>query len=204
VTAHYFCTFCDLDIDDLDILDPAEWPAKNTDHIRYVAHMYKDAPSESKQHELFQAYGLRWSSLLDLPYWNPVLYAIIDSMHALDLGLFQHHCRKLFQIDITVPGGDGFMEPPSVKDKRSSDIGSLIDCTQCIRRNEVDMLGQLVKYHRRVLYTICVNNDIQEPGKTIVTGTKWVLARSIYNWVRPSLVICSIFTQFLLSAQKCQ
>ena len=194
-TAHYFCTFCDL-----DILDPAEWPAKNTDHIRYVAHMYKDAPSESEQPELFQAYGLRWSALLDLPYWNPVLYAIIDSMHALDLGLFQHHCRKLFQINITVPGGDGFMEPPPVKDKRSSDISSLIDCTQCIRRNEVDMLGQLVKYHRRVLDTICVNNDIREPGKTVVTDTKWVLARSIYNWVHPSLVICSIFTQFLLSA----
>jgi len=134
--------------------------------------MYKDAPSESEQHELFQAYGLRWSALLDLPYWNLVLYAIINSMHALDLGLFQHYCRKLFQINITVLGGDGFMEPPPVKDKRSSNIGSLIDCTQCIRRNEVDMLGQLVKYHRRVLYTICVNNDIREPGKTIVTGTK--------------------------------
>jgi len=203
-TAYYFCTFCDLDIDDLDILDPAEWPAKNTDYICYVAHMYKDAPSESEQHELFQAYGLRWSALLDLPYWNPVLYAIIDSMHVLDLGLFQHHCRKLFQIDITVPGGDGFMEPPPVKDKRSSNISFLIDCTQCIHRNKVDMLGQLVKYHRWVLYTICVNNDIRELGKTVVTGTKWVLARSIYNWVHPSLVICSIFTQFLLSVRKCQ
>jgi len=198
-TAHYFCTFCNL-----DILDPAEWPAKNTDHIRYIAHMYKDALSESEQHELFQAYGLRWSALLDLLYWNPVLYAIIDLMHALDLGLFQHHCHKLFQIDITVPGGDRFMEPPPVKDKRSSNIGSLINCTQCIRRNEVDMLGQLVKYHRQVLYTICVDNGIRELGKTVVTGTKWVLARSIYNWVRPSLVICSIFTQFLLSARKCQ
>ena len=198
-TAHYFCTFCDL-----DILDPAEWPTKNTDHICYIAHMYKNAPSESEQHELFQAYGLWWSALLDLPYWNLILYAIIDSMHAHDLGLFQHHCRKLFQIDITVPGGDGFIEPPPVKDKRSSDIGSPIDCTQCICQNKVDMLGQLVKYHRWVLYTICVDNNIREPGKTVVTGIKWVLARSIYNWVRPSLVICSIFTQFLLSVRKCQ
>ena len=57
-TVHYFCMFCDLDIDDLDILDPAEWPAKNTNHICHVACMYRDAPTESKQHELFQAYGL--------------------------------------------------------------------------------------------------------------------------------------------------
>jgi hypothetical protein len=66
------------------------------------------------------------------------------------------------------------------------------------------MLGQLVKYHRRVLYTICVDNDIQEPGKTIIAGTKWVLARSIYNWVCPSFLICSVFTQFFLSARKRQ
>ena len=87
---------------------------------------------ESEQHELFQAYGLWWLALLDLPYWNPVSYAIIDSMHVLDLALFQHHCHKLFQIDITVPGGDGFTEPPPVQDKWSSDMGSLIDCIQCI------------------------------------------------------------------------
>ena len=80
--------------------------------------------------------------------------------HALDLELFQHHCHKLFQIDITVPGGDGFTEPPSVKDKWSSDMGSLIDCIQCIHQNKVNMLGQLAKYHHQVLYTICTNNDI--------------------------------------------
>ena len=27
-TAHHFCTFCDLDFDDIDVLDLAEWPAK--------------------------------------------------------------------------------------------------------------------------------------------------------------------------------
>jgi len=101
-TAHYFCTFCDL-----NILDPAEWPTKNTDHIRYITHMYKDAPSESKQHELFQVYGLRWLALLDLPYWNLVLYAIIDLMHALDLGLFQHHCCKLSRSILLFRGETG-------------------------------------------------------------------------------------------------
>jgi len=86
-TAHYFCTFCDLDINDLDVLDPAEWPAKDIDHIRHVAGMYKHAPNEERQQAIFQAFGLQWSMLLDLPYWNPILYTMIESMHALDLGL---------------------------------------------------------------------------------------------------------------------
>jgi hypothetical protein len=183
-TAHYFCTFCDLDIDDLDILDPAEWPAKDVDHIRHVAGMYKHAPNEERQQAIFQAFGLRWSVLLDLPYWNPVLYTIIESMHALDLGLFQHHCHELFQIDITTKGGDGFTEAPAPRNKRTRDGGALRDCMQVIRSNEPGLLNQLLEFHRKVLYTICVDHGIRGPGNTVIVGTRWVLSRNIYNWVR--------------------
>jgi hypothetical protein len=33
MTAHSFCSFCDLDHNNIDVLDPTEWPAKNVDHI---------------------------------------------------------------------------------------------------------------------------------------------------------------------------
>ena len=33
-TAHYFCTLCELDIDDIHILDQHEWPKKDPFHIR--------------------------------------------------------------------------------------------------------------------------------------------------------------------------
>ncbi|TFK70725.1 hypothetical protein BDN72DRAFT_743117, partial [Pluteus cervinus] len=98
--AHYCCTFCDIDIDDLDVFEPSVWPAKDLQHIRNIASQYKAAANEKAQQTLFDAYGIRWTPLLDLPYWDPIRYTVIDSMHALDLNLIHTHFRKIFQIDL--------------------------------------------------------------------------------------------------------
>jgi hypothetical protein len=87
---------------------------KNVDHIRHISRLWKDANSEEHQQQIFEAWGLCWSALLDLPYWDPVHYTIIDSMHTLDLGLLQTHCRKFFQIDVKVSGGDSSSTQPLV------------------------------------------------------------------------------------------
>ncbi|KAJ3500882.1 hypothetical protein NLJ89_g9593 [Agrocybe chaxingu] len=110
-TSHNFCSFCDLDIDDIDVVDRREWPLKDVDHVRHYAQLWRDAPSEKAQEILFNACGIKWTPLLDLPYWNPVLHTVIDSMHALDLNLLQNHCRNLFQID---PEKSGNVDTPIV------------------------------------------------------------------------------------------
>ena len=76
--AHYFCTFCDLDFDDIEVFDRTEWPTKNSDHIRFFAKLWKEASCERYQQAIFEATGLRWSALFDLPYWDPALYTIIN------------------------------------------------------------------------------------------------------------------------------
>ena len=73
LTAHSFCTFCDLDHDDIDVLDPTEWPAKDVDHIRRISKLWKNADSEQHQQQIFEAWGLRWSALLDLPWIRCVI-----------------------------------------------------------------------------------------------------------------------------------
>lgn len=187
-TAHYFCTFCDLDIDDIDILDRDEWPQKDVEHIRHVANLYKHAQTDEEQAALFAAYGWRWSALFDLPYWNPVLYIVIDSMHALDLGLFQHHLRSLFKISHDVNGGDGSVKDSAVvaHDKRalSKDEKRWHRlCLEIIHEKDSDMQAKLLRAPRRVLYTICVDHDIRGPDNRMVVGSKWVLVRNIYHWV---------------------
>lgn len=187
-TAHYLCTFCDIDGDDIDVFDSDEWPAKDCDHIRRVAALWQNARSEKDQEALFAAFGLRWSALLDLPYWNPVLYAVIDSMHALDLNLFQNHCRTLFRINIDHAGGSGLASTPApTKTKRATDAEGqklLKGCSLIIHANEETMVYRLLDFPRKVLYTVCEDNNIYGDGRTIVIGTKWVLARNIFRWVR--------------------
>lgn len=41
---------------------------------------------KSEQNKISVRYGVRYSCLIDLPYFNPICYAIIDPMHNLYLG----------------------------------------------------------------------------------------------------------------------
>ena len=191
-TAHHFCTVCDLDYHDVDILDPAEWPVKNVKHMCYFARLWKEAKSKDHQDAIFEACGLRWSALLDLPYWDPVRYTVIDSMHALDLGLFRTHCIEIFQSNSTCPGGDGTLtKPPLVKTRKKPTKKKLNRCLEVIRENKPNMALELLSFSREALFMICQDYDIRAPGHKLVVGIKWVLAQNIYHWV-------SAFASFLM------
>jgi hypothetical protein len=70
-TAHYFCMLCELDINNIHVLDQQEWPQKDPSHIRRFAMLWRDAKNEADQKIIFEACRWRWSPLFDLPYWNP-------------------------------------------------------------------------------------------------------------------------------------
>jgi hypothetical protein len=183
--AHYFCTFCDLDIDDIDVLDRSEWPKKDVNLIRMFAKLWKDAQSEHDQMSIFQACGLRWSPLLELPYFNPVLYAVIDSVHDLELNLLPYHNRRLFQIDVKVKvGGDGVVTRPSPpRTARTASKKELDFCRNLIWKNEPRLFYQLLELHRSVLHGFCKAEGVRGEGHKLVVGTKIVLAKNICFWV---------------------
>lgn len=186
-TAHYFCTFCDLDYDDIDVIDRNEWPSKNATEFRQFAALWKDAQSEEHQEEIFQALGVRWSALLDLPYWNPVLFSVIDSMHALDLNLFQNHVRNIFKINLLKLGRVDENSPRPIPNNKlitsDAEKRSLKKCVTLVYENDDELLYRLLSLERRVLYTFCVDNGVVGEGHRLVVGTRWVLARNITLWV---------------------
>ena len=200
-TAHSFCTYCNTDHDDLHILDIRKWPAKDVPTIRRLATCWRDAESEKDRKDIFDATGLRWSALLTLPYWDPVKYAVIESMHALDLGLFEHHVRSLFQIELDVDGGDGMAVSKfqALKPKRVTsrdEIASMNRCVQLIQKNHQSLFYQLLSYSRRILYTICIDWKIFGAGNTVVIGTKIILSDNICRWV--SSIINNILHSVLI------
>lgn len=42
------------------------------------------------QKSIEKDYGVRYSALLELPYWNPITFAVVDLMHNLFLGIGKH------------------------------------------------------------------------------------------------------------------
>jgi hypothetical protein len=68
---------------------------------------WRDAESLDEQNAIFRNCGIRWSPLLQLPYWNPIIFTAIEPMHVFDARLFQNHCRQVWGIDTSNLGGDG-------------------------------------------------------------------------------------------------
>lgn len=186
-TAHYFCTCCELDIDDINIVDPSVWPPKNLPHIRRFAQLYRDAQSEAHQQTIFEACGWRWSPLFELEYWDPSVFTAIDSMHAIDLNLLKNHIQQAFQIDLRHRRGDALRSPSTPRIKRvvanGTEIRALQKCQDIIYDNPPKLLYELLQFHRKVLYSFCLDYEIFIENQTVVIGTRWVLAKSIHQWV---------------------
>ena len=106
-TATNFCTCCNLRIQDIENLDRSTWPKRDVVQQIQLAKGWRDAESLEEQERHFKDHGVRWSPLLDLPYWDPVLFTAIEPMHLFDTGLFQTHCRQVWKIDVSASGGDG-------------------------------------------------------------------------------------------------
>jgi hypothetical protein len=183
VNSKFFCTFCLLTIQEIENLDKSTWPERRLYEQLTRAEEWKACPSERGRESLFKLHGIRWSALLDLPYWNPILFSVVDQMHAAYLGLYQTHCRKLWGIDLSVEGGDGTIlsthEPPS----RPEDP-VLEHWLDLIRRNPPNLLARLSAKGtpKKVLWHICFDNDLR------YAGSKSMLAKAITEWVSGPVV----------------
>lgn len=52
----------------------SEWPKRTVEEHRKIGLAWKHAPTASKQHEIEQKYGVRFTELLRIPYFNTVQY----------------------------------------------------------------------------------------------------------------------------------
>jgi len=176
-TSTWFCTFCLLTIQEIENLDKSSWPPRNLGEQIGWAQLWRDCDSEEGREEIFKERGVRWSVLLDLPYWNPIVFSVLDSMHADYLGLSQSHCRKFWRINLTIEGGDGTIIKEDKTTTRPSDhvLSRWLDV---IRSTDADLLHDALRDCKKdVLWHICVDHDIRS------AGTRRQLINNIVKWV---------------------
>ncbi|OBZ65032.1 hypothetical protein A0H81_14995 [Grifola frondosa] len=91
----------------IENLDPGTWPARDPTTHRRSAEEWQTAKSTDEREAIFtRTGGIRYSELLRLPYWNPVLFVVIDSMHNLYLGILKNHIREVWGISVDIDDGD--------------------------------------------------------------------------------------------------
>ena len=181
-TSTWFCTFCHLTIQEIENLDKSTWPARNLVAQLEKARLWRDCESEADRDACFKAHGVRWSVLLDLPYWNPILFSVVDSMHADYLGLVHSHCRKVWRINVSADGGEGTAIQPTKDVARPTDHVlsrwlTIIRDSPGAPELRKSLLGS-DGCPKDVLWHICVDNNLRS------AGGRRQLVDNIVHWVR--------------------
>lgn len=174
----YFCSFCYLTREFMENFDPASWPKRHVVEHRKHAEAWRDAGSEEEREVIFQAHGIRWSELLRLPYWDPVHFTVVDSMHNLYLGIIKTHFRDVWGMDMDLEDGDAATHPTKKPPPRPS-AGELQLGGRALLYGTATELG---KCSKAVLWYLCEERGLRR------AGTKNQLLKTLKHWVSTSCV----------------
>ena len=184
VTSYYPCTLCKITKNDLENIQ-GPWVARDSRGHYGDAMAWKDVKSIKDRGELEKKNLVRWSPFLLLPYWSPIFSTAIDSMHNLYLGLIKDHCRVVWGINTSLPGGDGKLMPKSIHPRPPHQIMSQW-IQQILDATDEGSLRELLCKRTvpvAVLWYICYDNGLRRDGD------QYKLARRIANWVGVSLPV---------------
>ena len=149
---HNFCSFCTASKADIGNFDWEQWEPRKLEDLRAAAEQWRDATSATARKEIYQKYGVRWSALWGLSYFDPTRSVIVDGMHNLFEGLVEFHCRDILGID----NPDPEQEPEKAADPRQ-----LHSATKLLGRSPTRR--KLERFTIPVLKALCLNNHITLP-----------------------------------------
>lgn len=157
-SSHHFCSMCLLRLEDINNLDRSDWARRTCQENRFWAQKWQNATSEKERKSIYDKYGLQWSELLRLPYWDPILFTLVDSMHAMFLGDFKRHCRDIWGMDIKLKDGDGTWIDPGAAAKFDGDSDGLLQSAWDTLRHGTT--NDLEKVTRTVLQWLCCDTQM--------------------------------------------
>jgi hypothetical protein len=178
--ANLFCSFCQLPSFNICNFDKSTWKRHTwEDHIRYAT-AWRNAGSLSTREAIAKAYGVRWSQLLELEYWNPLIFATLDSMHNLFLGDLQNHVRSVWGVDAVKSTDDKVQKnqkPHSEEEQR----GELERVVQALSRN-----SSQVTVRKGYVVAIAQVNNVKLEG-CVTKDDHW---QALRNWVGRLSFVC--------------
>ena len=105
ISSHNFCSFCHLRLEDIDNLDIGSWKMRVGVDVLAASEQWRQATTKVRRKELFSEHGVRYSSLHQLLYRDPVRHTVLGLMHNWIGGILQHHARKKWGIGVAATTG---------------------------------------------------------------------------------------------------
>ncbi|KAI0740921.1 hypothetical protein C8Q76DRAFT_596326, partial [Earliella scabrosa] len=170
------CSVCALLQQEKEDIDPKHFPPRDLQAHRETAIAWRDAESTHQRRMIYDHSGIRWSELLRLTYWNPILYTVIDSMHNLYLGLLERHIRDFWGIATEEDDGDSSgRDSVKAPNRPSEDVMKKAHDSLLHDRDSV-----LETYPKPLLYHLCRDLGLRR------TGTIKLLVKRLKAWATVS------------------
>lgn len=155
-----FCSVCQLKNSDINRLDYMNWTERTFEDHKKYAEEWKNAADERAQKTLFETHYVRWSVLLELPYWDATLFTLIDTMHTILLGNLHRHCRHIWGMNSDLIDGDGSQpmkgrKPPRPPSEEEMVVGATV--------LQMGSKKELEKISKKVLKQLCADKDVLPP-----------------------------------------
>ncbi|KAI0685130.1 hypothetical protein BC835DRAFT_1248024, partial [Cytidiella melzeri] len=169
----FFCSYCYIRLDNMKELDRSKWPSR--DHVQHLrmAKDWRDAPDTQTRKTLFGTTGIRWTELLRLPYWIPIHFSILESMHNHYLGLVEDHCRHVWGMNIDTVEGDGVSHPT----RPGPPQPSRADMSKATFHLRYGTLHQLGGHKKAELWHLCAERGLRR------ASTKGKMVKELHRWV---------------------
>ncbi|THH19759.1 hypothetical protein EUX98_g8711 [Antrodiella citrinella] len=186
-SASFFCSFCRLRLAEINNLQRELWGTANRTWASHMsaAREWRDATSERERTQVFEEFGIRWSELLRLRYWDPTRYALVDAMHNLFLGVLRHHCMEVFGIN--VKGGSGSTKVhPHTPDEQSAWLEKVVKGIR--KEGKTKAINAVVAARKGYVVAVAQRNGVS-PGDKL---TKRAYATALVEWYlqSPGREIC--------------
>ena len=196
-SATLFCSFCLLTADMIENFNISSWPVRSMDEHRRRAEQWKTAVSADERDKIAKTYGVRFSELLRLPYWDPIRYTILESMHAFFLHAIPEHVRYIWGMSPTAPSGDGH-HSPLIKPPPKPSTEEMLGGARKLLKGKLDdaHATSLSKCKKHVLWYLCFEFNLRR------AGTSTMLARTLVNWA--SILLCYLLAGHSIEVHQLQ
>lgn len=102
-----------------------QWPKRDTPTHRRLANQYKTLPNRSQQKAFESEHGLRYSELLQLPYFDITRFCVVDPMHNLFEGSAHHFMDLILEKGLLARNALAVVEQRIAAMKSPYDVGRL-------------------------------------------------------------------------------
>jgi hypothetical protein len=142
--SHFYCTVCSCYHDStLARTDYLNWKNRDIKQMRKHAEMWRDAKTTAEQVKIFETYGVRWSELWRLPYWDPTCQLVVDSMHCLLEGIVHVHIRHVLglsmaaQKETVIPAFDPHFTKPATSRPTTPEPPAILRASPALSQQSV-------------------------------------------------------------------